>query len=88
MRTIDILGTLFMNDVHNPHAFVELLEDNKADMEGLNDILMERLGYKVNREVLSNIALHMLLSTHDPSEIIELLEYFHQLKNVGCDGDE
>lgn len=83
MRYINILKVLFKEDIPNPNAFVHLKEENEQLHYDLNEELEKRLGYGVNKEVLAEMSLNLLLLTHDTSEIIELLETFNQLNAGG-----
>ena len=74
------LKLFFMKDLHNGPAYLSLCELNKSTMAELNDDLQEKVGYQINEDVLKEISVHLLLCTHDTSEILEILQEFHQLK--------
>ena len=80
MKTLNLLKTLFMNNLYNPPAFVRLAEENEELFEDFQYESKDRIGYNFNRECLSEISLNLLLISHDSSEIWEILEAFGQLR--------
>lgn len=77
---MNILQNLFMKDVYNKQELIKLQEENEEELFDLNQELHRKLGYTVNNQVFMEVSLHLLLKTHDTSEILEILQEFKQLK--------
>lgn len=69
-----------MVKIYNPYGYEKLVRENHEEFNLFNNHMENDLGYRFNYNVLKEIAVHLLLKTHDDLEVLEVIQMMQQLK--------
>ena len=79
---MNLFTIIFKKGVYNIPELKKIDQENKEKMQQINNKLEETLGYTINIDVLSILALNNLLANYDLSEIVEVSQYFGMLRGT------